>query len=593
MSYQPCIVIPLYNHGGAVARTVAALAVHGLPIYITDDGSDEATRRALAEVAQSNPCVKPSRLPQNQGKGAAVLEAMRRARRDGCTHALQVDADAQHDAADVPRFIAASRVDPDAVIAGKPIYDASVPKARLYGRYLTHVWVWIETLSFDIADSLCGYRLYPIAPALALADGVRIRTRMDFDTDMIVRLHWRGVPVVNLATRVTYPADGVSHFDVLRDNVRISRTHTRLVCGMLLRLPLLLRRKLSPRGARKQENWSHIAERGTAMGLATLNACYRLLGRRAVKALMFPVIAYFFLTAGRARAASLDYLSRVYARFGPSPALAREPRLRDAFRHFLAFGDCALDKLAAWSGRAAEIPVDFPRRADYARIAASKRGALLIGAHLGNFEMSRALGVTAGHSGINAIVYSEHAKRFASTLMKANPDYGVNLIHVAKLGPDDAIRLQEKIDAGELVFVVGDRTPAAQNGRVSTVDFLGAPADFAQGPLTLAHLLGCPVYLFFCIKEGGRYRIHLELFAERIELERGNRERALAEHIARYAARLEHYCRAAPLQWFNFFDFWKPAAKAVPLMQAGQANAKAAPQTLPDPDHERTQTAHA
>ena len=582
-----CIVIPLYNHAGAIARTVAALSVHGLPIYVTDDGSDEATQRALAQVAREQPLVKPSRLSQNQGKGAAVLEAMRRAAADGCTHALQVDADAQHDAADVPRFIGASLARPDAVIAGKPIYDDSVPKARLYGRYLTHVWVWIETLSFDIADSLCGYRLYPIAPALALADSVRIQTRMDFDTDMIVRLHWRGVPVVNVATRVTYPADGVSHFDVLRDNVRISRTHTRLVCGMLLRSPLLLWRKLTSRPSTSLryaqggpvKNWSHIAERGTAFGLAALNAVYRVLGRGAVKALMFPVIAWFFLTGSRARGASLDYLTRVYERYGPSPDLPRAPRLRDAFRHFLAFGESALDKLAAWSGRANEIPVDFPRQGDYARIKASGRGALLIGAHLGNFEMSRALGITGGHSGINAIVYSEHAKRFAATLMKANRDYGVNLIHVSKLGADDAIRLQEKIDAGELVFVVGDRTPAAQNGRVSTVDFLGAPAEFAQGPLTLAHLLGCPVYLFFCVKEGRRYRIHLEHFADRIELPRRNRERVLAEHLARYAARLEHHCRLAPLQWFNFFDFWKPAAKA-------------ARETL-DPDHERTQTAHA
>jgi predicted LPLAT superfamily acyltransferase len=143
------------------------------------------------------------------------------------------------------------------------------------------------------------------------------------------------------------------------------------------------------------------------------------------------------------------------------------------------------------------------------------------------------------------------------------------------------MRLQEKIGAGELLFIVGDRTPASENGRVSTVPFLGAPAPFAQGPWLIAHLLGCPVYLFFCVKEGGRYRIHLERFAERIELRRGARAEALTRYIGQYAARLEQYCRAAPLQWFNFFDFWRPVATP------------ATPRSLPEPDHERTPTAHA
>ena len=133
------------------------------------------------------------------------------------------------------------------MIAGCPIYDASVPRGRLYGRYATHVWVWINTLSFDIRDSMCGFRLYPLASVLPLLDRVRIGQRMDFDSDIIVRLHWRGVRVVNQPTRVTYPQDGISHFRMFRDNVRISWMHTRLFAGMLYRSPLLLWRKVAPR----------------------------------------------------------------------------------------------------------------------------------------------------------------------------------------------------------------------------------------------------------------------------------------------------------------------------------------------------------
>jgi hypothetical protein len=120
-----------------------------------------------------------------------------------------------------------------------------VPRGRLYGRYATHVWVWINTLSLDIRDSMCGFRVYPLASLMPLLARVRIGRRMDFDSDVIVRLHWRGVAVVNLPTRVTYPRDGISHFRLWRDNARISAMHARLFLGMLLRSPLLLWRKVA------------------------------------------------------------------------------------------------------------------------------------------------------------------------------------------------------------------------------------------------------------------------------------------------------------------------------------------------------------
>jgi GT2 family glycosyltransferase len=368
VSFKPCIVIPVYNHGGAIHRTVSALSGYDLPIYLTDDGSDDSTRAALDRVKAAFPNVRISRFDINQGKGAAAMDAMRRAACDGCTHALQIDADAQHDAADVPGFLALARAHPEAIVSGKPIYDASVPRSRLCGRYITHFWVWIETLSFDIGDALCGYRLYPLAATIRLIDRARVSLRMDFDLDIIVRLYWAGVPVLNLPTRVTYPADGVSHFDLLRDNVRISRTHTRLFFGMLPRVPSLLWRKIfstrtrSPDAAARETHWARTAERGTLFGLRILHAAYRILGRRVARILMLPVTAYFFATAGAARRASLQYLGKVFDRYGPLPDLPRAPGACDAFRHFQAFSESALDKLAAWHARGAELPVDFPAR---------------------------------------------------------------------------------------------------------------------------------------------------------------------------------------------------------------------------------------
>ena len=155
-------------------------------------------------------------------------------------HALQIDADGQHDVADVPRFLAAARAAPEAMICGRPVYDDSVPRARLYGRYLTHAFVWLETLSFQIQDSMCGFRLYPLGETCAEIARAPFPSRMDFDTEAAVRLFWRGVPVHNLPTRVIYPENGLSHFRMLRDNVRITAMHARLVLGMLPRAPRLI-----------------------------------------------------------------------------------------------------------------------------------------------------------------------------------------------------------------------------------------------------------------------------------------------------------------------------------------------------------------
>jgi glycosyltransferase involved in cell wall biosynthesis len=185
------------------------------------------------------------RLPVNGGKGAAVMAGLRAARRAGFTHALQIDADGQHTLADVTRFVEEARRHPDAVICGCPVFDDSIPKARYYGRYLTHAMVWLETLSFDIRDSMCGFRLYPLQAVTDLTTRAKIGARMDFDTDILVRLHWRGVPTRWIATSVSYPTDGVSHFRMFFDNVRMTSLHVRLTLGMLVRSPVLLWRKVA------------------------------------------------------------------------------------------------------------------------------------------------------------------------------------------------------------------------------------------------------------------------------------------------------------------------------------------------------------
>lgn len=241
---RACAVIPVYNHGAAIAAVVHAVQEHSLPCILVDDGSEPGCAVVLEQLAECDG-VTLVRMKENRGKGAAMEAGMRHALQLGYTHALQIDADGQHDAADIPAFLKLAGNEPEKLICGCPLYDDDVPRARLYGRYATHIWVWINTLSFDIRDSMCGFRVYPLAATVSLLDRVSVGRRMDFDTDIVVRLYWRGMQVVNQPTRVRYPGDGVSHFRMLRDNLLISIMHARHFFGMLLRLPLLLWRKVT------------------------------------------------------------------------------------------------------------------------------------------------------------------------------------------------------------------------------------------------------------------------------------------------------------------------------------------------------------
>lgn len=573
MSFKPALIIPIYNHKDTIAATVSRLTPFGLPIFIIDDGSNSATQEVLATLASSEPLIRLSRLAQNSGKGAAVMAGFRTAYAAGFTHALQIDADGQHETADVSRFLERGAARPDAIIAGKPIYDDSVPKARLYGRYLTHFWVWVETLSFAVGDSMCGFRLYPLAATVALIDRVAIPTRMDFDIEIIVRLMWDGVPVENIATRVTYPEGGLSHFDMLHDNLRISWMHTRLTTAMLLRLPLILWRKKFPRPIQDAKHWSRQEERGSRLGMYILVTAYRLFGGKLAKLMLRPIVAWHVCFGHEARRQSLNYLTRLHQYSGgKTPA----PTFANAYRHMLAFARSALDKLGAWINRIDDTATDFPNQKTLDDLLASGRGAILIGAHLGNLEMMRALAVNSNLVTVNAVIFAEHAPRFIGTLGSASDRFKFNLIHVPSFGPETAIALAEKIDRGELLVITGDRTPPAENGRVVSARFLDAPAEFPQGPYVLANLLDCPVYLFFSIEENNRYQVFLEPFAERIELPRGGREAAMAAYAQRYARRLEELCLRAPLQWFNFFDFWQhknPTAEAAKPAQFARRNA--------------------
>ncbi|MGH8403781.1 MAG: glycosyltransferase, partial [Gammaproteobacteria bacterium] len=338
-------LIPVYNQHTCLEQIAMRLRAFGLPCLFVDDGSDASTKTILRGIISSMTGVECLTLASNQGKGAAVMAGFEYTAKQGYTHALQVDADGQHDLDDVPALLKLTEANPDRLISGAPLFDSSVPRARFYGRYLTHVLVWIETLSLQLRDSMCGFRVYPLAPTLTLMRRTRIGRRMDFDTDIMVRLYWCGVDTVFLPTRVRYPEDGISHFRLFTDNARMIWLHIRLLLGMLPRVPSLLRRNFARRRAR---HWAQMPERGSAFGIRILGAVHAWFGRRASRVLLAPVVAYFYMTSPSARRASRQFLETVRPYAHGSPAMDARPIWRNRVRHFWQFAVANLDMLVSW-----------------------------------------------------------------------------------------------------------------------------------------------------------------------------------------------------------------------------------------------------
>ncbi|WP_318434959.1 glycosyltransferase family 2 protein [Photobacterium leiognathi] len=556
-AFNPCFLIPCYNHGATVPAVIDALTPYGFPIIVVDDGSELATRKILSEQAK-RPNITIVTLPKNQGKGGAVIAGIKQADRLGFSHALQIDADGQHDLAALPKLLEASQAHPEALISGQPIYDDSVPKSRLYGRYATHIWVWIETLSFNIKDSMCGFRSYPIRPIVNVINHNKLGLRMDFDTEIMVRFYWDNGDIRFIDTKVIYPEDGISHFDALWDNVKISWMHTKLFFGMLPRIPKLIKRKPI-----EQQHWSSHAERGTILGIKTLLAVYSLLGRKAFNVLLKAVMGYYYLTGKKARKASEDYLEQLES-YASDNQLTLPSKL-NSYDHLLSFGHTMLDKLVAWKGDYSENNLTIHGDEHFNELAKRQQGIVVLGSHLGNLELCRALSSRHPDIKINALVFTEHAERFNAVLKAINPDSDLNLIQVNELGADTAIMLQQKVEQGEWVVIVGDRTSVTKEQRVVWADFLGKPAPFPQGPFILASVLKVPVYTLFGLRDDSQatphFDVYFEPFSEQLILPRKTRETALQETVQQYASRLESYTIKAPLQWYNFFNFWQLSGK--------------------------------
>lgn len=298
-------------------------------------------------------------------------------------------------------------------------------------------------------------------------------------------------------------------------------------------------------------------ERGSLLGLKTIFFFYKYGGRYLAIALLYPVIFYFLFSGKVTRTASQKYLNKMY-KLG---YIAQKPTLWMSFKHFLSMGFAALDKVDVWLGNITMTSINHVNYATFEALLSTNKGALIIGSHLGNLEVCRALANDNTSACFNVLVFTEHAQKFNDFINGLNDEVKINLIEVTEMGPDLAIMLQEKIDQGEYVVIAGDRTSTTVAGRVVYSDFLGDTAPFSQGPFILAGILKCPVLMMFCLKATPpakqKYNLIFEKLSPGVHWTRKTRDIELIKLVDIYAKTLEKYCAQYPLQWFNFFDFWQ------------------------------------
>jgi predicted LPLAT superfamily acyltransferase len=295
-------------------------------------------------------------------------------------------------------------------------------------------------------------------------------------------------------------------------------------------------------------HWASINEISFVAGMRLLFWICRVFGRWPFRAVLYPVLAWYVLTKPLPRNASRNYLRRV--------AKHSSEAQPGVLPHFAAFGESILDKMQLWGGLFKFDSVDLHGGELITDAVAAGKGGLLVCAHLGNLELCRVLSRQRHDIKLTVLVHTKHAQAFNDMLGRLNPASQLNLMQVTEMSPATAMLLSERVARGEFVVIAGDRVPVSQQPRVAVADFIGAPAAFPVGPYVLASVLQCPVYLLFSIRKGRRSEVHFEYFRDAVRLPRQGRAAALQVLAADYARRLEHYTLQAPLQWFNFYDFW-------------------------------------
>lgn len=304
---------------------------------------------------------------------------------------------------------------------------------------------------------------------------------------------------------------------------------------------------------KQTKHWADFQEKSSLLGIRLLFDIYRFFGKRIAGLILYPVVFYYWLTNKPARLASYNYLRRL-SFYAPQSKI--DDSIGFSLKHFFSFADSIVDKLAGWCGLLPETHFEYQGRDLLVAELNAGRGVLLLGSHFGNLELCRVIANHQEDIKINVLVHTKHAQKFNHLLKQYNAKSSLNLFQVTDIDMSTVMMLADKIDNGELVIIAADRVPVNNNRRTTQVSFLGGLAAFPQGPYILGSLLACPIYTVFCVKDKNNYKINFEIFSQKLMWSKSDREYEIAQYVQLYAKRLEAQVLKAPLQWFNFYEFW-------------------------------------
>lgn len=607
MSAKTLFLVPYYNHPATIKPLSAHLKGFGLDILIIDDGSDEISKQALRELeaefqneaqnAAPNSQDSGSKLfiytrANNGGKGAAVKDGLKYANELGYTHALQIDADMQHDIASIETLLSLSAQHPTALIAAAPKFDKSAPKSRLYARKITNFWVHLNTLSFNIKDSMCGFRVYALKPILPLLERLSAN-RMDFDIEILLRAFKNGVSIIWCETPVKYDEKGVSHFKAFKDNLLISKTHAKHFFLLPFYAPKRLKNVLFKSKFKKAQNsgahknlssnlnknsssrqgfessnlnldensnqslkkaWFERKEKGNSFWLKLTLFLVQVLPKPILSLCVGVVSFIYYLFSKEERANLRAFYENLHAFSG-------QKRLW-VYRNFYAFAYSICDKIAVWKKQIRLKDLRFSDKSLlYNELVGAKKGHIIIGAHFGNIEITRAISNEEKVLKMTILMHRKNAEKFLNFL-GALSNKELEIIFVDDFDISTMLRLKQIIEDGGHIGIMGDRVSVSgsKNARAS---FLNKPCLLPQGAFLLAHLLKTKLSFLSCDKEKSHFNVNFMPinYDETGLLSFENRSSELEFCMRKYIANLEKLVMKNPTQWFNFYDFWGQHAK--------------------------------
>lgn len=590
MSVKTLFLIPYYNHPATIKSLVAELKRFDLDILIIDDGSDEASKKALKEL-ENTPKLQIYTRAKNGGKGAAVKDGLKIAFDKGFTHALQIDADMQHDISSIEVLLNLSSKNPKKLIAALPKYDESAPKSRLYGRKITNFWVHLNTLSFSIKDSMCGFRVYPLESIKPLLAHLKA-DRMDFDIEILLRAFKKDIEILWHESPVKYDKKGISHFRA-KDNLLISKTHAKHFFLLFFYAPkrlkrLIFRGKKTGKNLNLKENlntsfnqnlnahlnsnktlhsnknlnpsknagkaWFERKEKAGTFWLRLTFFMVRILPKPILSLCVGLVSFIYYLFSKDERANLRLFYQNLYEFSGKKPL--------SAFRNFYAFAYSICDKIAVWQNKITLKNLKFSdKNLLYKELVGAQKGHIVLSAHFGNVEITRASSNEEKVLKMTILMHKKNAENFLNFLGEISKNK-LEILFVDEFDISTMIRLKEIVESGGHIGIMGDRV-SINGGKNVRVNFLGKSCLFPQGAILLASLLKTKLSFLSCDKEKDHFNVNFMPinYDEKGLLSFENRAKELEFCMQKYLIHLENLVVKNPTQWFNFYDFWGQNAK--------------------------------